>query len=153
MAAREGKGFNFVAAKLPTAANFTEPATLGQIHANSTLWDGVACPSAAESQAYLNKKGSSVTLTRVIEPTDSYTVEFWFRFPEDVSLSAAQDMTYLFTMSEGSEETEAMTIYIEAGKLKCAPFGAKGKGAGAVLTYSGVSPFSSKKWQHVSCSY
>lgn len=152
MAAKEGRGFNFVAAKLPTAANFTDPSSVGQIHANTTLWDGVACPAAMDSQAYFDEKGSGVTLDRVIEPTDSYTVEFWFRFPEDVSLSASQDMTYLFTLSEGSEESEAMTIYIDKGKLKCAPFGAKGKG-GTVLTYSGVNPFTSKKWQHVSCSY
>ena len=102
MAAKEGRGFNFIAAKLPTAANFTVPATVGQIHANTTLWDGVARPNAMENQAHFDQKGSSVTLDRVIEPTDSYTVEFWFRFPEDVSLAATQDITYLFTLSEGT---------------------------------------------------
>ena len=69
---------------------------------NTTLWDGVACPNAMENQAHFDQKGSSVTLDRVIEPTDSYTVEFWFRFPEDVSLAATQDITYLFTLSEGT---------------------------------------------------
>ena len=59
-------------------------------------------------------------------------------------------------MSEGSKSsatTEAMTIYIDkSGNLKCAPFGLTASKS-TRLTYSGVKPFNTDKWQHVSCSY
>ena len=130
-----------------------EPASVGQIHANTTLWNGVACPNAKFNLAYFNKKGSNVALTRSIEPTDSYTVEFWFKIPKGSTLKSKQDETYLFTMSEGSATTEAMTIYIDkSGALKCAPFGMTGSKS-TVLTYSGIKPFNTEKWQHVTCAY
>ena len=138
MFANEGLGFNFEPTKLPTGVNFTSPASVGQIHAMMTPWNGVACPNAMENQAYLNEMGSNVQIEHFIDPTDRYTVEFWFRIPPGSQTPSMQDVTYLYTMSEGSADTEAMTIYIDAsGKLKCAPFGINSYSSNQ-LTYSGV---------------
>ena len=106
----------------------------------------MACPNAKENQAYFKKKGSSVSLTRSIDPTDKYTVEFWFKIPKDSTLSEKnEDGTYLFTLSESSAETEKMTIFIDKEGLKCAPFG-MGSKKNVILRYSGIKPFNTDKW-------
>ena len=44
----------------------------------------------------------------------------------------------------------AMTIYVENGKLKCAPFGLN---IDIKVEYEGVDLFNTDKWQHISCIF
>jgi hypothetical protein len=44
----------------------------------------------------------------------------------------------------------SLTIFIENGELKCAPFGIE---ENIFLVYDGISPLTEKRWQHVSCGF
>ena len=54
-----------------------------------------------------------------------------------------------------SNQQNAMSIYVEDGKLKCSPFGRKtGTDAKFELVYEGVgNPLEIDKWQHISCAF
>ena len=106
----------------------------------------------------------------LVEETDTYTVEFWFkpRFDEREKL-AAQDITYLFMM-EGNEDEQTgvasavaknvMKIVVEDDVLKCLPFGMASDSADYKdnlefdeLIYEGINPLEVDKWQHITCTY
>jgi hypothetical protein len=77
------------------------------------------------------------------------TVEFWFRTKD---VAPVDEQHVLFEMNAGSEPS--LTIYIEDGLLKCAPFGITTDGDHhLVLVYEGILPLEETRWQHVSCAF
>ena len=112
-------------------------------------------------------------MTILVEKTDRYTIEFWFKAnvdefkkilePED---NPAQKRTFLFMMNgraDGISESQlsifsfnTMVIYVEDDEMKCAPFGfvdGEVKDPDSLLTYKGVNPLKVSKWQHISCIF
>ena len=135
------------------SVDYKETASIGQLHANDTQWDGVACDQKEDSLVKLAGQGASLSLNQTFDVTNAFTVELWFRFDENSTAKLGdQNVTYLFTLNKG--DSEAMTIFIdEDGLLKCAPFGRKTADLETILTYGEIKPASTFNWQHVSCVY
>ena len=116
---------------------------------------------------YLEGNGTKFSMAILVGQTDRYTVEFWFHPNTAVykeRMAPNQTVSYLFTMAgaEGDESQttrtakNAMEIYVEDNKLKCAPFGRPtgvGDAEKDVLVYGDINPFLVDEWQHITCIF
>jgi hypothetical protein len=148
--------FEELLAPIPENINYAEPSALGQLHAEEKLWDGMSCPDTVNNQLAFNGQGSNISLNVMFPITNQFTVEFWFRIPEEATFNSDKAnilFTLATTVEEGEQAQEAMTVFIDKdGLLKCAPFGV-GSSPNAILTYTGFRPYNKAVWHHVSCSY
>ena len=131
--------------------------------ATSTQWNKVTCPEPETSLMYLGGTGvdAKFSMAILVEKTDRYTVEFWFK--PDPTKSAellSQPLTYLYVMQGqtdanaiGNVAQDTMLIYVENGELKCAPFGDASGPIGEPLVFTGINPFAVSEWQHITCIY
>ena len=83
LAAKKGDGFDFVIDNVPSAANFDNPLLRGQLQAKTTDWN-VTCPAPTDSLMYLGGPGVKFDMTILVEKTDRFTVEFWFKADVDM---------------------------------------------------------------------
>ena len=150
LSASVGDGFQFIYDQVPSTVNFRNPIRYGQLDARSTQWNGVTCPDPEVDQMYLNGGGAGLISEVLVDQTDRFTVEFWFK--PDVSRAselARQGITHLITMED--VQYRAMTIYVENGVLKCSPYG---RSKGFDLVYEGIgNPLEIDTWQHISCMF
>ena len=78
-----------------------------------------------------SKEKASFSTAILVEKTQEYTVEFWFKANALVDLESDNmrddgvSVTFLYRMEDiqSKDKNRAMDIYVENGKLKCAPFG------------------------------
>ena len=152
--------------KVPSNANFTNPVLYGQLQATQTQYN-VTCPAPSTSLMYLGGPGAKFDISVLVDKTDEYTVEFWFKSDVASYANLNQTRTYLFMMDGRSEgkplqqqdgfSTNVMAIFVEDSQLKCAPFGFTDSGGfkdpDSVLTFKGINPLTETKWQHISCIY
>lgn len=54
--------FEELLAPSPENINFAEPSSLGQMHAETKLWDGMSCPDTVNNQLAFNGMGASISL-------------------------------------------------------------------------------------------
>lgn len=93
-----GSGFDFFKDNVPSAANFENPVLNGQLQAASTEWD-VTCPAPTSNRMYIAGEGSKFDISILIEKTETYTVEFWFKANVTEFAAVSQDRTYLFMLN------------------------------------------------------
>ena len=79
LSASVGDGFQFIYDQVPSAVNFRNPTRYGQLDARSTQWNGVTCPDPEVDQMYLNGGGAGLISEVLVDQTDRFTVEFWFK--------------------------------------------------------------------------
>ena len=131
--AKDGEGFDFIYDNIPTAANFVNPTEKGTMEAKNytttvndvttvayeTDWVNNTCPSPEYNLMLLgngtddnglpwNTEGAKFSMAILVDETDSYTVEFWFKaytengMPEKLALEnkndAGQNVTFLYIM-------------------------------------------------------
>lgn len=114
---------------------------------------------------YLEGDGAKFSMAILVEKTQQYTVEFWFRANlEQQAKLDEQDVTYLFMMAgaEGDENLttqvakNSMEIYVENKQLRCAPFGRPKDDDDTlkdVLIFGDINPFATDTWQHITCIF
>ena len=116
---------------------------------------------------YLTGQGAKFSMAVLVDATSEYTVEFWFKAKpteyetikksnNDTETGVSTTFLYMMGGQELSNEAsvnikakDMMSIYIEDGILKCAPFGYKQEGAeDTVLEYDlgGVDPLTVEGW-------
>ena len=146
--AENGDGYEFIYMNVPSGVKFdfdqdAKQRYYGQVQATHTNWNDVTCPSPENSQMFLGSKiedgvmvsdfnsrqDAQFTTAILVDKTQEYTVEFWFKANTDVADQLKQEnerngksVTYLYQM-EDQDEKRAMDIFVEDGVLKCAPFG------------------------------
>ena len=165
--ATEGDGFEFIFANVPSDVTYEPPSTIGTLHATETQWQDGTCPNPEEPLMYLSGQGAKFSMAVLVDPTSEYTVEFWFKADTanyetikaantDATTGVSTTFLYMMSGQELSNEVsleirakDVMAIYIEDGKLMCAPFGYKQEGAeNTVLEYDlgGVDPLTVDGW-------
>ena len=144
--AENGDGFEFIYMNVPSGVKFDQGAKqryYGQVEATHTNWNDVTCPSPENSQMFLGSKiedgvmvsninsrqGAQFTTAILVDKTQEYTVEFWFKANTNVADQLKQEnerngksVTYLYQMKDQYGK-RAMDIFVEDDVLKCAPFG------------------------------
>ena len=67
------------------------------------MWNGVSCPNPKFNQIYFAGKGAYVQSEVLIEETQEYTVELWFKPDWSKRMEILeQKFNYLFQMNEES---------------------------------------------------
>ena len=116
------------------------------------LFDGIACDDK-HITLRLDKKTSHLRFNTPVltDWSAENTIEFWFKLEDD---SAYTEDAMIFTMFDEAGALPYYTVYIEAGALKCAPFGETGM-KDPIVTYTEFSLANKDQygWWHISCSY
>jgi len=141
--------------KVPSNTPYNQGILFGQLQANITQWNGISCPNPEPSQIYINGSDSYISADLAVNATDRYTVEFWFKPHLEKLQATTNQRTYLMTLTteQNGVQEESMSIYVDTdGQLKCAPFGPNSQ-ENLILTFTGVKPFATNKWQHITCAF
>lgn len=87
--------------------NFKKPKSIGQLDATETQYN-ITCPSPTNRLMYLDDKGAKFSMAILVEKTDRYTVEFWFKANvEKFPKISESDVTYLFMMEGAAVDENA----------------------------------------------
>ena len=148
---RPGKGWYWEHDITPLDPVLDTSLTEDSINSQYSYWGGTACSAPVTNQYYLGGSGARFIQDVTVKSTDRLTVEFWFRSDAANSL-AAQAQTVLLSLFSESTGKEVMTVFVDGGVLKCAPFG-RTSSSSSILTYAGVNPLTDDKWYHISCGY
>jgi len=121
-------GLEFTQTKVPMSVNYTNPSTIGVFNSNETLWDGSGCKTSPKNLVLVEQ--GPISSQFQMEATKAMTVELWFKFKE-LPGNATFNLHSLQAVNKWS-----LSIFVEDGVLKCAPFG---KASHHTLVYRNIS--------------